>query len=190
MVETRIVHDANFRNEVELTEALREGLRQLQAQGQVEPLLKTRPRMWGRSPLAIAATVVACAIGVATFLVYRPLDDGRRVLATQTLHFMKTRSSDARPDVTWQKSSEPMRIELRLDVGLEPAAEYEVYIARITNGATAPVLEALAARTSAGDVLVAVNSTLLEPGEYSIRLVPRQPDGMPQATDYALRVVD
>jgi len=190
MVETRIVHDANFRNEVELTEALRDGLRQLQAQGQVEPLLKTRPWMWGRSPLAIAATVLASAIGVATFLVYRPQDDGRQVLATQTLHFMRTRSGDALPDVIWQKSSEPMQIQIRLDVGLEPAAEYQVSIVRTSNGETAPVLEALATRTSEGDVSVAVDSTLLEPGEYGIRLVPQPPDESQEATNYTLLVAD
>ena len=188
MVETRIVHDVNFRNEAELTAALRDGLRQLQAQGQAEPLLRTRSWMWGRSPLGIAAVVLACAIAVATFLVYRPLDDGRQVVATQTLHFMTTRSSEARPDVIGRKSPEPVRIEMRLDVGLQPAAEYRVSIFRISNGASALVLEVLAGRADEGDVSVAVDSTLLKTGEYRIRLLPQPSDGLTEATNYTLRV--
>lgn len=190
MVETRIVHDENFRNDVELTAALRDGLRQLQAQGQVEPLLKTRSGMWGRSPMAIAAAFLACAIGVATFLVYRPLGDSRQVLATETLQFMTTRSGDARPDVTWRRSTRPTRIEMRFDVGLEPAAEYQVAIVRISNDASAPVFEALAGRTDEGDVSIAVDSASLEPGEYRIRLVPQPPDGPQEATSYTLQVAD
>jgi hypothetical protein len=190
MVETRIVHDVHFRNEVELTEALRDGLRQLQAQGQVEPLLKPRSWMWRRSPFAIAAGVLACAIGVATFLVNRPLDDGRQVLATETLRFIKTRSGDARPDVIWQQSSRPTQIEMRFDIGLEPAAEYRVVVERISNGATAPVHEILVVHTVDEEVSITVDSTLLTPGDYSIRLVPQSPDRLQEATTYALRVAD
>jgi hypothetical protein len=190
MVETRIVHDADFRNEVELTEALRDGLRQLQAQGQVAPLLKPRSWMWRRSPFAIAAAIVACAIGVTTFLVYRPLDEGRQVLATETLRFIKTRSGNAQPDVIWRQSSQPMQIEMRFDVGLEPAAEYRVVVGRISNDATAPVIEVLAGRTATGEVLITVDSTLLAPGDYRIRLVPQSPDRSQETTNYALRVAD
>lgn len=190
MVETRIVQDPDFRNEVMVTEALRDGLRQLQAQGQVEPLLKARSGMWASSRLAVAAALLACAVGVAAFLVYRPLEDSRQASATQTLQFMTTRSSEARPDVTWQRTSEPMRIEMRFDVGLEPAAEYQVSIVRVSSGATAPVLEVLAGRTHEGDVSIAVDSTLLEPGEYRIRLEPQPPDGLREATNYSLRVED
>ncbi len=190
MVETRIVRDAKFRGDVELTAALRDGLRQLQAQGQVEPLLKARTWMWGRSPWAIAAALLACAIGVATLLVQRPQDESRPVLATQTLHFVTTRSGDARSDATWQKTSQPTRLQMRFDVGLEPAPEYRVTIVRVARGSTAPVFEVLAGRTGEGDVAIAVDSALLEPGDYGISLVPQPPDRLQEATHYTLRIAD
>jgi hypothetical protein len=190
MVETRIVHDADFRHEIELTEALRDGLRQLQAQGQVAPLLKPRLWMWRHSPFAIAAAVMACAIGIATFLVYRPLDEGRQVLATETIRFVKTRSSDARHDVIWQQSSQPTRIEMRFDVGLEPAAEYRIVVDRLLTDATVPVLEVRAGQTDDGEVSIVVDSTLLESGDYLIRLQPQSPDELQEATNYVLRVAD
>jgi len=190
MVETRIVHDADFRNEIELTKALRDGLRQLQAQGEVETLLKSRAPIWKHAPMAIAAATLVCAIGVATFLVYRPVDDGRQALATETLRFMKTRSGDARPDVVWQQSSQPTRIDLRFDVGLEPAAEYQVVIDRVSDGATAPAHEVLAGRTDEGEVSIVVDSALLVPGDYRIRLVPQSPDGVHGATSYSMHVTE
>ena len=190
MVETRIVRDEDFRNEVMLTDALRDGLRQLDAQGQIAPLLQTRTKMRERAPLAIAAAALACAIGVATFLVTRPLDDSSQILATQTLHFVMTRSGDARPDVTWKKPPEPTRIEMRLDVGVEPAAQYSVSVARLSDGVTGRVFETLAARTREGDVAIDVDATLLRPGDYVILLVPQGPDGMQSVARYTLRVSD
>lgn len=190
MVETRIVHDVTFRNEVELTEALRDGLRQLHVQGQVAPLLKPRSWMWKPAPFAVAAAILAGAVGIATFLVNRTLDDGRRGLATETLLFMQTRSGDTRPNVIWQQSSQPTEIEMRFDVGLEPAAEYRVIVNRISTDDTAPVLEVLTGHTDEGEVSIAVDSTLLAPGDYRIRLVPQAPGGLQETTTYTLRVAD
>lgn len=190
MVETRIVEDADFRNEVMLTAALKDGLRQLHAQGEVDPLIEARSWTSGRAPWAIAAAVLACAIGVATFLAYRPSDDSRQLPAMQTLHFVMTRGGDAKPDVTWKSSPEPTRIEMRLDVGVEPAAQYQVSIVRLSGDAPAPVYEAPAPLTGDGDVAIAVDSTVLEPGDYGIVLMPTQSGGTQSVTHYTLRVAD
>lgn len=190
MIETRIVRDAGFRNEVELTEALRDGLQQLEKQGQLEPLLRSRTWMWRRAPFAIAASVLACAFGIATFLLYRPVDDSRRELATETLRFAQTRSSEERPDVIWQRSPVPTRMELRFDVGLEPAAEYRVVIDQASTDAAAPVFEARTGSTGDGEVSISIDSTLLEPGDYRIRLEPQAPDALREPTTYTLRVAD
>lgn len=190
MVETRIVSDADFRNEVTLTDALRDGLRELDAQGQIQPLLQARSWTSGRASLAIAAAMLACAIGVATFLIHRPSDDGRQVSTTQTLHFVQTRGGEATPDVTWIRSPEPTRIEMRLDVGVEPAAEYRVSIIRLSGDAPGQVFETLAALTGERDLVIAVDSALLAPGDYGVLLVPDRPGADQPEVHYRLRVAD
>jgi hypothetical protein len=106
LVETRIVGEPAFRHEVELTEALRDGLHELQKQGKVAPLLKTRTGIWPRSPFAIAASVMALALGIAALLYYQRLERVRHELAAApgelvvaTLRFERTRGGEAGPDV-------------------------------------------------------------------------------------------
>ena len=199
LVETQIVGDPGFRHEVELTEALRDGLRELQRQGKVAPLLKTRTWMWRRSPYAIAASIVALALGVATLLHYQRLERAQDNLATTpgelvvaTLRFEQTRGGDAGPDVTWQRTSAPALLDMRFDIGLEPASGYGILIDRIGAEATVPVLQAIAASISAdGLVSLSVNSALLAPGDYRIRLEPQPLTPMrSDSTVYTLRITD
>ena len=199
VVETRIVGDPAFRHQVELTEALRDGLRELQKQGKVAPLLKTRTGIWPRSPFAIAASVIALALGVAALLFYQRLERVRHELAAipselvvATLRFERTRGGEAGPDVTWQRTAAPAQLEMQFDVGLEAASGYRVFIERIGTGADTPVLRANAASISAdGTVSLSVSSALLEPGDYRMRLEPQPLSPMhPDPTVYTLRVAD
>lgn len=189
-VETRIVGEPGFRREVELTEALRDGLRELQRQGKVAPLLQTRTWMWRRSPYAIAASVMAMALGVAALLLYQRLERVQHDLAAApgtlvvaTLRFERTRGGDEGPDVIWQRSSAPALLDMQFDVGLEPAPAYNILIEKIATDA-APVLKANTASISPdGIVSLSVQSALLSPGDYHISLEPG-------AIVYTLRITD
>jgi len=197
LVETRIVGELAFRREVELTEALRDGLRELQARGEVAPLLRSRTWMWSRSPVAIAASVMALVFGLTSFLLYQRLDQPRQdlraasgELVIATLLFERTRSAQAGPDVSWQRSAAPTLLEMHFDVGLEPAAAYRVLVERIGTGTDATLLLSTRAGIGPeGDVAISLHSALLEPGNYRIRLEPLPSTSMDQESIvYAFRV--
>ena len=197
LVETRIVGEPAFRREVELTEALRDGLRELQAQGEVAPLLRPRTWMWSRSPFAIAASILALVFGATSYLLYQRLDQSQHdfgptssEMIVATLRFERTRSSNAGPDVSWQQAGEATLLELHFDVGLEPAPGYRVFIERIGMGADANLLMAMrAAIGPEGDVSISLHSALLKPGDYRIRLEPQPTASMHQESFvYWLRV--
>lgn len=190
MVETRIVQDADFRNEVELTAALRDGLRQLQEQGQVQPLLESRSGMWGRIPIAIAASLLAGAVGLAIFLSDGPRGTSPQPPASEILRFVQTRGGDGVPDRVWRQGSAPIRLALHFDVGLEPAAEYRIVVDRAAGAGQVPVIELRTGPTGAGEVAISVDSALLPPGDYRIRLEPNSPGVVQVPTVYTLRVTD
>jgi hypothetical protein len=199
VVETRIVGEPGLRHEVELTEALRDGLRVLQKQGNVAPLLKTRTGIWPRSPFAIAASVLALAAGVAALLFYQRLDRVRHEMAAApselvvaTLRFEQTRGGDEGPDVTWQRTAAPALLDMQFDVGLDAARGYRVSIDRIGAGTDAPVLKADAAAVSPdGIASLSIRSGLLKSGDYRIRLDPRPVDpSHADPTIYTLRITD
>lgn len=177
LVETRIVGDPDFRHEVELTQALRDGLRELQKQGEVAPLLQPRTWMWRRSTIAIAASVLALAIGVGTLLYFERTASKPPALVVASLHFEHIRGAETGPDVTWQRTESPTLLELRFDVGLEPAPDYSVLIERTGSGIDTAVFSAASVGTGLdGQLALSINSTLLEPGDYRIRLDPQSPD--------------
>jgi hypothetical protein len=188
VVETRIVEDPVFRNEVELTEALRDGLRELQNRGEIAPLLSQRRTGWRHPRFALAATVAAIALGTASFLLYQRMEFGNQELVVASLHFEHTRSADAVPDVVWQPTGVPTRLQMRFDVGLEPSAAYRVAIERVTDGAAVLVLETAARMTPDGEAMIAVESAQLEPGDYEITLRPQPPAESREPVVYALRI--
>jgi len=199
VVETRIVGDLAFRHEVGLTEALRDGLQELQKQGKVAPLLRPRTWMWSRSPYAIAASLMALALGIAALLLYQRLDHARDELAAApaertvaTLSFVRTRGGVDGPDVTWRRSATPTLLEMQFDVGLEPSEGYQVVIERVNADAeTTVVLTAPAGIEAGGEVSLSVQSALLEPGDYRIRLEPQPASPMQSdPTVYTLRIAD
>lgn len=198
-VETRIVGDPAFRHEVELTAALRDGLRELDRQGRVAPLLKTRTGIWPRSPIAIAASILALALGVAALLFYQRIEHVRRDLAAApgklvvaTLRFEQTRGAETGPDMTWQRPSQPTVLEMRFDVGLEPAADYSVVIERLQPGAEPLVVLSKRTVPSAdGTVPLTVDSAVLASGDYRIHLAPQPASSMTSdPTAYTLRITD
>src|SRR5262245_42324661 len=79
MVETRIVAERVFRNEVELAAAFRDGLRALHDRGELTPLLSHRKTMWRHPRFAMAASAAAVALGLTSFLLYQRFDAGPAV---------------------------------------------------------------------------------------------------------------
>ena len=190
LVETRIVGDPDFRHEVELTLALRDGLRELQRQGEVAPLLRPRTWMWRRSPFAIAASVLALAIGVGSLLYFERTQHEPQALVVASLNFERTRGAEPGPDVTWHRAGMPTLLEMRFDVGLDPAPGYGVLIERIESGAGTTVFSAASVGVGLdGQLEVSINSGLLEPGDYRIRLEPPPASqGNAEPVIYALRI--
>lgn len=189
MVETRIVEDPGFRNEVELTEALREGLQELQRRGEIAPLLTPRRTLLRQPRFALAASLGVLALGAASFLFFQlPGDDPAGVTAT-TLRFEQTRSADAAPHVVWQRPGGTAVLRLHFDVGLEPAAAYRIVIER-ASGAGGTVLNAVAGLTEDGVAVLTVDSAALAAGDYRIVLTPQSPAPSPEPVVYALRISD
>jgi hypothetical protein len=188
MVETRIVDDPEFRNEVELTQALRQGLRELQKRGEIAPLLSPRRAIWTTPRVALAASVAAVALGAASFLFFSRQDQAPAGVVTETLDFVQTRSSGAEPDVTWMRHDARARLELRFDVGLEPAPAYGVRIERVADGAAQAILEATARTSDEGEAVLEVDGSLLAAGDYELRLTPQRVDEPRSPLTYTLRV--
>ena len=79
-VEARIVADAAFRGEFELTEQLREGLHELEVRGELGSLDRDPRRFWQRPTYALAASVAAGLLGIAALALYGQLQDTRAAL--------------------------------------------------------------------------------------------------------------
>lgn len=188
MVETRMVEDPEFRSEVELTQALRQGLRELHKRGEIAPLLSPRRAFWSPPRVALAASLATVALGAASFLFFLRPDSAPPGVTTEALHFEQTRSSGPEPDVTWRQPPAPRTVELHFDVGLEPAPAYGVVIERVSGQGATPVLELDAVTTNDGEAVVALDGTLLPPGDYDLHLIPRQADSGQPSIDYTLRV--
>ena len=190
VVETRIVADPGFRNEVELTEALRDGLRELQSRGEITPLLSHRRSRWRHPRFALAASVAAIALGAASFLFYQRLDsrqrgDRHRVAALRAhaqRRWRTRRSSGSRP--AYRRGC---RCSSTSASSLRPGIASSVE--RMTDGAAVPVLETAATMTSDGQATIAAGSAQFEPGDYEITLRPQPPAGSREPVTYALRIV-
>jgi hypothetical protein len=188
MIESRMVEDPEFRNEVELTEALRQGLRELHKRGEIAPLLSPRRAFWSPPRVALAASLATVALGAASFLFLSRPDSAPSGVITEALHFEQTRGSGPAPDASWVHKGAATRLELHFDVGLEPAPAYVVVIERVSGRGTTPVLELDAVTTVDGEAVADLEGSLLPPGDYELHLVPKQAgDGVP-AIDYTLRV--
>lgn len=189
MVETRIVDDAEFRSEVELTQAMRQGLRELQRRGEIAPLLSPRRAFWSTPRVALAASVATVALGAASFLFFVRHDQAPPGILSETLRFAQTRSAANEPDARWVRPASPGRLSLRFDVGLEPARAYAVRIERLAAGSPATLLETTAA-TSDGEVAVEVEGASFTAGDYRITLRPEHEPAAEGVYVYRLLVTE
>lgn len=187
-VETRIIHDAKFRAEVELTESLREGLKDLAARGELEPMLGVSTPFWQRPAYALAATVVAAIAGITSVALYQQLDQARGRIsmlaqeaatpqlagggATEVLALVRTRGAGGEPDVLWQTDPGVGQIELRLDAGIEPAAAYALRIGRLDGNTPINLLALPSVVPADGEVVVTVNAALFQRGDYAVSIAP------------------
>ena len=200
-VEARIVADAAFRGEFELTEQLREGLHELEVRGELGSLDRDIRRFWQRPGYALAASVVAGLLGVAALALYGQLQDTRTALVelknagslrstaigrTRVVTLARTRSS-AGVDLVLKASEQADLLELRLDPGLSTAERYWATLERIEgNRATTIISVPSLAPSEDGFVVLLVNSGLLQSGDYRIALTPVE--GTDAAVVYRLRV--
>ena len=189
VVETRIVGDPSFRQEVALTAAMREGLRELEKQGKVAPLLKSRTGIWPRSPLAIAASIMALALGVAALLLFQRAERVPPPLVLASLQFEQTRGADT-ATVTWKRPAAPTLLDMHFDVGVEPAASYGVVIEKLGGVAGESVLDAKSIPIGEdGQLTISMLSSSLEAGDYRIRLEPSDQANR-EPVSYILRIAD
>lgn len=201
-VEARIVADGAFRAEVELTESLRAGLRALEAQGELASAERLGPALWRRPSYALAASVVAGALGIVALALYGQLEHTRAALAglegerarsrpgavasTRIVAVERTRAASG-ADVVLSAADPAALLELRVDPGPAPVDRYAVTLARVDGAVVATLVRVPRAMVSEdGVVVLKVHSALLSPGEYRVALTPL--DGAAVATEYRIRV--
>jgi anti-sigma factor RsiW len=196
-VEARIVADPAFRHEVEVTEALRAGLRRLDQTDGVEALLVgSSPQgisdraaaFWARPNYALAASVATVGLGVLTLVLYGQLKHERELSASSRpgevasqfgpvqrrtpIAFALLRS--ASEPVTIQMPSEAVLYEMAFDVGAEPAAEYALTIVKpVVDGNTVVFSAPRIVPEPDGMVRLSLHSALLTPGDYVVQLMPQ-----------------
>lgn len=187
MLQTRIVEDPVFRNEVELTAALKDGMRELDGRGEIRALLANRDASRRRLQLAAAASLGAIALGFASFLLIER-DEPSKGTVTETLRFAPTRGAESKADLVWQRNDGVTRFEMRFDVGPRPAESYEVTIARADGPGTTRLLSRTAVTSAEGDVVLPVDETLFEPGLYEIHLLPMPATARSESVHYTLLI--
>jgi hypothetical protein len=197
VVEARIVAEPGFRHEVEVTEALRAGLRRLDQADGVEALLAgSGPQgipdraaaFWARPAYALAASVATIGLGVLALVLYGQLRHERGLSASARpgemasqfapvqrrtpIAFAAMRS--ASEPVTIQVPSEAVLYEMAFDVGAEPAAGYALTIVRpVVEGDAVVFTAPRVAPEPDGLVRLSLHSALLAPGDYVVQLMPQ-----------------
>jgi hypothetical protein len=207
-IETRIVGDAGFRREVELTEALRGGLRELHRDGQLPTSLSHNPPFWQRPSYSLAASSVAGILAILSYVLFDQLSQTRQSLASlasqltdstpsatsrvQVLRVAQTRGESSSPDAEWHRSQEAAVLELRLDAGLPPEPEYQLSLHRLAGNSPVPILDIPRLFPSDdGEVVMSLHSSLLNPGDYSLTLTPVSvDDGEAVTLTFRIRVTN
>lgn len=203
-VEARIVGDAAFRGEVELTGQLREGLHELESRGELGQLDAMRRPVWQRPAYAIAATVVAGLLGITVLAVYGQLQEVRTDLqdlsAATVLRpagpgtrprvatLVRTRSG-TETDLVLAASDLPELVELRLDPAGETAPRYHVVLERMEAERASTVLRVPSmAPGDDGMLALVVNAALLAPGSYRVSLAATPATAGSSEVVYRMRV--
>lgn len=187
MLETRIIEDPVFRNEIDLTSAFRDGMRVLDSRGEIEVLLAKRGASKHRLQIAVAATLGAIALGLTTVL-YIGRDESEPQVLTETLWFEPTRGVAPKADVVWKRNQDTSRLEMRFDVGPRPAGSYEVTVSRAGEAAASPLLSETITATADGQVMLLVDGAHFAPGFYEVRLVPGPGTAAGEPVNYTLLI--
>lgn len=202
MFEERILTDPAQREDIELTHAMREGIRELAKRGELSALMSEQRTFWGRPIFGIAASVAAMVFAAISILLYTRADNSADGLVAfnslappasrDVLHFELTRGGNSTPDVTWRRTPRPIFLDLELDVGIEPASDYAVSLEVLSGDTKTPILVFPSVSPgSHGFVLLSIHSNLLIAGDYGIRLEPRPAEvNGAQPMVYSLRIVD
>jgi hypothetical protein len=201
-VEARIVGDAAFRAEVELTGELRAGLHELESRGDLGRLDAARRPVWQRPAYALAASVVAGLLGIAILAMYGQLEDARTELQNlRTAIVLRPASPDSRPrvatlvrarsgtpvDLVLVASELPDLVELRLDPGADGAPAYRVALDRLDAERVIAVLRLPSmAPGDDGTLVLVINAAFLAPGSYRVSLASAAPGS--SEVVYRLRV--
>jgi hypothetical protein len=190
MVTTRIIRDPQFRQEVEVTEALRYGFRELERSGKLASLLQSRAGRRPRVPMALAAAVIVAVSGgvISYFVSYRRNVPPPEV-EIETLRFETTRG-DARADVTWKASGRPVQLELVFDVGSSPAGSYRVILRSSDGTQDTTALDQVVETAPNGEVVVLLDGTPVKPGYYDVTLEPLPAADRGAIVNYTLQVQD
>jgi len=184
-VESRMLRDSEFRAEVELSRELREGLADLRATGELDDLAAHRASLWQRPAFGLAASALAVLASLVALASYQKLTTLRQRLETvasvpsiaspsapgvEVLRFVQTRGAAEGSELTWQFDPTVGRLDLHFDVGLEPAASYSLELSLVGEGGDALVLSAPSVAVTDGEVSLALNPALLQPGTYAVTL--------------------
>jgi hypothetical protein len=188
MVETRIVEDPAFRTEVELSAAMKEGFRELERRGEVQPFLTETGSRWTRIRTAAVAATVLFASVIATFIFLKEPHQAAPDEVPTTLRFELKRGESGQPDVVWIRKSGAQLVPMSLDVGLTPAATYALTIYRVEHDSLAPVLSKELPVLETGELKIEVESRLLERGRYRIEAQPLPPATSADTVTYSLTV--
>ena len=190
-LETRMLSDARFRAEVELSLQLREGLADLRGTGELTHLAGPETRFWQRPAFALAASVLAVVGSLVAFASYEQIKTLRAELAAAStsvstfassasgldvLRLVRTRSNGGQPDLTWSVDPAVGQLELRIDVGLEPAPSYAFQLKRLDDATGVTLVSLPAVAPTDGEVALTVNAALLQPGRYEV--TARSPEGL------------
>lgn len=181
-------------NELQVSERVNAGVRLMEVAGLALPWEVRPKRFWERLPVVLGLALLALGAW-AKVVSYRDLNDAGlktiselrdRIAAqpldpVQTTRSMKVELSREKPAATPVAtviSARAELAELKLQVGWSTASQFRVTIDRIGHG-RALVLSNLQ-RDSNGEVRVAINTSLLGPGDYQFQV-----DGLGQRGEFS-----
>lgn len=169
--------------ELETTARFKAGLGELQRSGELDAVIRGRPRLFNTRFLAAAAAVAAIAVGIA-FYINRPTvgpllaatpamlqtNGGMQLAVTSAHQIMRTRSAAADATIQLPATAHAIELEILPEVK-EPAASYRVSLARLDGNEERPLaeVEPLSPNEN-GFIEVYLDSRGLEPGSYIIKL--------------------
>jgi len=187
--ETRIIRDVQFRKELDLTIALQQGMRELDARGEIDRMLIKAHPSWRRPVIVIAASLGVLAVGVAVVTLTNRDPVPPDPTTKASLQFELTRGAPSGQTVVWRQRGNPTRLQLHLDVGAAPANQFRVALYRQDPRSDAPIAETVTNASDHGEVVWTLDDSLLSPGTFEIHLTPIPDSVNAGSTVYELVVI-